>query len=727
MFNLNDTRLISREEPFTGTIAEYLAETKKYPAMSESAKARLYRLIVREGIDEQRSAELQRVYGKEGLVAFKAFSQFYGIDNAIHLVVNNYLGAAVMGAEADKQALVVIGPPGSGKSDFFTRVKQLYRTAEPISFLHGSRIHDNPLNILFMIDRVARERSGGKMANKRAEIVKILEQLGVADLINWNNPDCAGVITRCGVTADLNGLSQLSSDDLVSAIVYGLGLPRSTRANIGRPEPMVQDLLLGKFINKGAPIDLAQFPVESMFFDSDDEGSSGIVDVPEVQPLNFDIGTWIGTENLAMMGRLPSGDPRLVEFNGAYNKGNRGLVIKTEGLKNPPEAQRITLEALQGRRVGIPAPLGGSLHFDGLVIIHSNEGEYDRFIKERVNEPYVDRFWRIWFPYPLEARQVKKVHEKFWKGSDFAKPEADGGVHVDPDVFEYTSRLAVLTALEPHPSIPASTKLDAYDGRDIRQKGMGTKVSATELRQQASPREGLTGMSPREVAKIINAIAAEISGRGKAVTSRMVRDRASEWFRSNVQDEEKLKKLNGIIANELDTWRAKNRKQVWLAAMVPSFNVECQDVWERYLDNIQAFARDKSVRMTGYGRGPVGGDETLMREIESDPDWGVTSAEAPKFRAEILAAVMQFTTETGKSTVPYTCHDALKNCIERYVLRKVQETARTFSTQSARSDEDKRKLSEVKRRLVEDFGFNDYSADELLREAEESKGFVMVK
>jgi serine protein kinase len=726
MSKIIDTRLISREEPFSGSFAELLGEIKKYPAMVESAKARLHRLITRYGIDERRSAEIQRIYGKEGLVAYNAFSSFYGIDSPIYLVVNNYLGAAVMGAEADKQALVVIGPPGSGKSDFFTRVKQIYRTAEPIPYLGGSRIHDNPLNILFMIDRVARERSGGKMSNKKGEVVKILNSLGIADLINWNAPDCAAVITRNGVTPDVEGLASLPVDDMVSAIVFGLGLPRSTRNNIGRPEPMVQDLLLGKFVNKGAPIDIADFPIESMFFDSDDEGSAGIVDVPEVQPLNFDIGTWIGTENLAMMGRLPSGDPRLVEFNGAYNKGNRGLVIKTEGLKNPPEAQRVTLEALQGRRVGIPAPLGGSLHFDGLVIIHSNEGEYDRFIKERVNEPYVDRFWRIWFPYPLEARQVKKVHEKFWKGSDFAKPETDGGVHVDPDVFDYTSRLAVLTALEQHPAVPLATKLDAYDGRDIRQKGMGTKVSATELRQQASPREGLSGMSPREVAKIVNAIAAEV-GSGKAVTSRMVRDRASEWFRSNVQDEEKLKKLQGLIANELDTWRAKNRKQVWLAAMVPSFKDECQDVWERYLDNIQAFARDKSVRMTGYGRGPVGGDEGFMREIESDPDWGVTSAEAPKFRAEILAAVMQHTTETRSSTVPYSCHDSLKNCIERYVLRKVQETARTFSTTSARSEEDKRKLSEVKRRLIEDFGFNEFSADELLREAEESKGFMLVK
>ena len=722
MSQKNDNRLFSREEPFSGTFAEVLSEIKRYPAMVESAKARAHRLIFRSGINDARSTEIQRSFGAENLVAFNAISQFYGIERPIYSVATDYLGSAVKGAENDKQALVVIGPPGTGKSDFFTRFKQIYRTSEPVPYLAGSRIHDNPLNILFMIDRVARDRSKGKIAEKKILMLKTLESLGIGDLINWSAPDCAAVLAKAGVESNLNGLVGLSQDDLVSAIVYGLGLPRSTRINVGKPEPMVQDLLLGKFVNKGQPIELADFPVESMYFDMDDEGSGGIVDVPEVQPLNFDLGTWIGTENLAMLGRLEAGDPRLVELGGAFNKGNRGLVILTEGLKNPPEAQRVLLEALQGRRVGIPAPLGGSLHFDGLIIIHSNEGEYDRFIKERVNEPYADRFFRIWFPYPLEAKQVRKVHEKFWKGSDFAKAEIDGGVHVDPDVFEYTSELSVLMGLEAHPSVPLDTKLDAYDGRDIRQKGMGTKVSAHELRASASPREGLTGMSPREVAKIVNSIAAQV-GEGKAVTSRMVRDAAAAWFRSTVQDEEKLKKIMGFISGALDSRRRKRLQRIVLAAMVPSFKDECQSRFDKYRDNIQANARTKTA-----GRfGNVGGDETFMREVESDPDWGVTSAEAPKFRSEVLSALLQYTTETGRGTIPYSVHDGLKNCIERYVLRNVKNTARLFSTNSVRGEEDKRKLTEVKRRLMDDHGFNDFSAEELLREAEETRDFLVEK
>jgi predicted Ser/Thr protein kinase len=121
----------------------------------------------------------------------------------------------------------------------------------------------------------------------------------------------------------------------------------------------------------------------------------------------------------------------------------------------------------------------------------------------------------------------------------------------------------------------------------------------------------------------------------------------------------------------------------------------------------------------------VGGDETFMREIETDPDWGVTLAEAPKFRAEILAAVNQHLTEKRTANVPYTCHQAVRRCIERYVLKKVRSGARLFSSASARNDEDRRKINDAKERLVKQYGFSEWSAEELLREAEENSDFLV--
>ena len=714
----------SNTTSFKGTFKDWLHAKGRDPKQTESSKARLLRLIKNGGENAANTVRVRRIQGDESLSAYNAFSMFYGVERSIFTVTNSFLVPATMGGETDKQALVLIGPPGAGKSDYVTRIKNLYRTAEPIPFLKHSRVHDNPLNLFFMVQLVAEKQADAESENgqshdfgARVEEIKleILQSLELDKVIDF---------VKAGHDS-LEAFAKLDANDLVSAVVAGLGLPRSTRNAVGTPEPLVQDFVLGVYQRPGKPISIADYPVDAMRFTDDFSGSNGIVDVAEVQPLNFDINEWIGSENMANMSRFQEGDPRLVNLNGAFNKGNRGLVILTEGLKNPPEAQRVLLEALQGRRVKLPTPLAGSCFFDGLIIIHSNEGEYDKFMKVRENEPYADRFYRIWFPYPLEMSQAEKVIRKFWNSSEFAKPVAQGGVHVDPDVFSYLARMEVLTRVDKNSPVPLNIKVDAYDGRSLRDKGMGMKVSVQDLRERASTREGLEGQSPRETNKVMQSLAARVQGRGDTVTTALLRDAFRDWFKQTITDEKKLEFMMKIIGNELDEVRKKHLQQLVLASLVDGFKDECQQTWDKYLDNVRAWASNSSVRSSaGYSKGQVGGDESFMREIESDPDWGVTSAEAPKFRAEIQAAVNQYITEHGAKNIPYTCHQAVQKCLERFVLKKVRTGARLFSSSSARSDEDRRKLSAAKFRLVE-AGFSEWSAEELLREAEENSDFLV--
>jgi len=712
--------------PFKGSFREFLSYAAAHPASCESSHARFYRLWSSRGENEARTIQVQNLYGDTNLHAFNATRNFFGTERALHEMAVKYLFPAAMGGETSKQACVQIGPPSSGKSDLDNTLKALFRNAEPVPYLKESRVRDNPLNLLYMIPTVAADqadREGAADFEKRSAQIKleIMEGLGLRQLITIN-ARVRSLLEAANLEPAFDSIAMLSTEDLVSAVVYGLGMPRSTRSVVFAPEPMVQDLVRGLKVRAGKPVAIADYPVDSFRFSSDFEGSIGIIDVSEVNPINFDISEWIGAENLAMMGRVDTDDPRSVQLNGAFNKGNRGIVILTEGLKNPPEAQRILLEALQGRRVRLPNPLGGSVGFDGVVIINSNESEYNKFVSVRENEPYLDRFYRIWFPYPVEKSQARRVIEKIWSSSEFA---SQGGVHVDPDVFDYLAHLEILTRIEKHPSVPMNMKVEAYDGRDLRAKGMGMKLTVHDLREVASAREGLEGQSPRETAKILNSVAAEVRGKGNTVTSRLIRERLKEWFKANVVDEKKREALMSFIANELDEVRNKTLRDIVLASLIESFPTECEATWQKYLDNIRAFALNQSVKsQAGYARGPVGGDETFMREIETDPDWGVTLSEAPKFRAEVLAAVNQHLTEKRSATVPYTCHEAVRRCIERFVLKKVRAGARLFSSANARTDEDRRMINNAKERLIRQYGFSEWSAEELLREAEENSDFI---
>lgn len=715
------------------SFAEALKLGKQFPALFESSFGRVERLIEREGYDELRQARLQRLGYPKSVKAYAAFSKrFKGIDAPLHRFVNDFVVAGASNGEAAKQIFVAIGGKGSGKSQFFNKLKALIRKAEPVPFNHGCPVHDNPLSLLYMIPTLAERQIDGEedfddYLTRIAEIrLELIESLGLVELIDFNHPKVASILKKNDATADLAGIASLDVEDLVSAVLFGLGMTEGTRGAVGHPCPFCQAKLLGMYEYKGNPVPLAQFPVGWFRFTADFEGSVGLVDVSEVEPNNFEIGTWIGWEDLSQAGRFQPGDPRNVVLNGALPQGNRGIVMFTEGFKNPKEARRVELEATQGKRVPLPAPMVGSLFIDTMLMINSNEAEYNTWIADPANEPYMDRYLLTWFKYPLEMDAAREIFLAIWGDTEFANSASPKGTHLDPMVPELAARLEILTRIEPAEGLDLNAKVDAYNGVAIRQKGL-TKLSLEALRAKATPREGLSGSSPRELGKQVGALAAEALHDGHCVTARAFLQRLVVQARESINDEEQLKNYLKLVNTLLDEAYRREASRMWLAACIDGFTGKCQEVFDKYLDNIQAFATHQPVNGPGgYTRVPGGGDTKFMKDIESDPNWGVTESESPKFRAEIMIAVNNWMREhKNEASVPYTCHEPVRRCIERYVVNQLRQTARKLSLRSVRSDEDKRHLSEVVRRLVDDYGYCTHCANELLKEVEEKESFLI--
>ena len=316
-------------DPFEGTFKELLPQLKIYPGYVASPKDTLARLIARRGIDEARTAAVQELYGNPALVARKAFANFFGTELPDNDFITNYLHPALEGHGADKKAALFVGPPGAGKSDKVEDLKRIWRSGEPMPCLEGSPIHDNPLNLLYMIPRVAIHRTGGKASQALPEAARIIGSLDLVDVLDFNLPQCKSVVTKNGVEKTNESLAALALGDteaFVSLVVYGLGLPKSTRNSIGLPSPQSQDRVFGEFCT---PVEIADFPMGAML----PALGHGIVDVPEVDEINFNLAEWIGRRNIANIGRVDSRDPNSVELNGYYCRANRGLLILTEALK----------------------------------------------------------------------------------------------------------------------------------------------------------------------------------------------------------------------------------------------------------------------------------------------------------------------------------------------------------------------------------------------------------
>ena len=135
----------AQEERYS--IQEFLEICKKEKAAYASASERLLMAIGEpEMIDTSTEPTLSRIFSNRVIARYPAFSEFYGMEEAIEQIVS-YLTHASQGLEEQKQILYLLGPVGGGKSSLAEKLKALMQQ-EPIYVLsaNGERspVNDHP-------------------------------------------------------------------------------------------------------------------------------------------------------------------------------------------------------------------------------------------------------------------------------------------------------------------------------------------------------------------------------------------------------------------------------------------------------------------------------------------------------------------------------------------------------------------------------------------------------
>ena len=79
-----------------------------------------------------------------------------------------------------------------------------------------------------------------------------------------------------------------------------------------------------------------------------------------------------------------------------------------EVFKNEIEFLHTIITATQEKRVPSPGK-SDMIYFDGVILAHCNEAEWNRFQSEHTNEAILDRVVKIDVPYCLELDQEVKI------------------------------------------------------------------------------------------------------------------------------------------------------------------------------------------------------------------------------------------------------------------------------------------------------------------------------
>ncbi|NOT53293.1 MAG: serine protein kinase [Deltaproteobacteria bacterium] len=440
-----------------------------------------------------------------------------------------------------------------------------------------------------------------------------------------------------------------------------------------------------------------EFPVATVSFSKRNRKGIGVV--PPVDPNNQDTSVLIGSEDISKLDKYSEGDPRVLELNGAFNVGNRGMVEFIEVFKNETEYLHAMITATQEKF--IPAPgRHGTIYVDSVIVAHSNEAEWQKFKADHTNEAILDRIVVVKVPYNLRMSEEVKIYQKILRNSDFR-------AHVAPHTLEMASMFAVLSRLEQSPKCDLVTKLRLYNGEEVIEKGRTKKINVQELREEAK-REGLSGISTRFIMKALDNA---LSESGRCINPINVREALINMIKDqDVADDTRklyLEFLQDILHKEYLELLEKEITK----AFVYSYQEQADALFQNYLDHAEAYVNKTKVKDRNT-REELQPDEGFLKSVEEQI--AIIGSAADGFRQEVIAYL--WAASRRGERVAYQSYEPLKDAIEKKLMSSVRDMSRVITKARTRDEEQIGKYNTMVKSLL-DQGYCEYCVDVVLKYA----------
>ena len=419
-----------------------------------------------------------------------------------------------------------------------------------------------------------------------------------------------------------------------------------------------------------------EFPVEKTSFSIRSRKGVGVV--PPVDPNNQDTSILTGSIDISKMDMYSEDDPRIFSLNGAFNVGNRGLVEFIEVFKNDVEYLHTIITATQEKSVPSPGK-GSMIYFDGVIVAHSNEAEWNKFKSDHTNEAILDRIVKIEVPYCLELDEEKKIYEKILRKSNFT-------AHIAPHTIEVAAMFAILSRLSPSSKADPMTKLKIYNGEEIVEKGTTKRIDIAELREEAGPYEGMKGISTRFIIKAIdNALS---NSEYDCINPLSIMESIIKSIKELDIGADDKKKYLGFVQDTIRKEYNKILEKEITKAFIHSFKEQAESLFNNYIDNAEAYVNKCKIKDSSTGE-ELNPDEEFMKNIEEQI--GVSESSSKGFRADVTSYMFYLVRNGAK--IDYTSYEPLKEAIEKKLMASVKDLSRIVTKTRVRDKEQTEKYN----------------------------------
>jgi serine protein kinase len=403
---------------------------------------------------------------------------------------------------------------------------------------------------------------------------------------------------------------------------------------------------------------------------------------------NQDISSLVGKVDIRKLDQYAQHDPDAYSYSGGLCAANQGLLEFVEMFKAPIKMLHPLLTATQeGNFKGTEG--FGAIPFQGIILAHSNEAEWQSFRNNKRNEAFLDRIYIVKVPYCLQVSEEVRIYEKLMRSSSLAQAPCA------PGTLDAMAQFSVLTRLKDPENSSIFSKMRVYDGESLKDTDPKAK-SYQEYRDYSGPDEGMTGMSTRFAYKVLSSVFnydhTEIAANPVHLMYVLEQRIAREDLPEETQRRH-LEFIKGWLAPRYAEFIGKEIQTAYLE----SYAEYGQNIFDRYVTYADCWIQDEEFRDPDTGE--VFDRSSLNAELEKiEKPAGIAN---PKdFRNEIVNFVLRARAASGGKNPAWTSYEKLREVIEKKMFSNTEDLLPVISFNAKASEEDRGKHENFVARMV---------------------------
>ncbi len=403
---------------------------------------------------------------------------------------------------------------------------------------------------------------------------------------------------------------------------------------------------------------------------------------------NQDISSLVGKVDIRKLEEFPQHDPDAYSFSGALCRANQGMMEFVEMFKAPIKVLHPLLTATQEGNYNSTEGMG-AIPYDGIVMAHSNESEWQTFKNNKTNEAFIDRVYIVKVPYCTRVSEEVRIYEKLLENSSLNQAPCA------PDTLNMLAQFTTLSRIKDPENSSLYSKMRIYDGENLKDTDPKAK-SLQEYKDAAGVDEGMNGLSTRFAFKILSKVfnfdPSEVAANPVHLLYVLEKEIEQQQFPTETQ-ERYIGFLKEFVAPKYIEFLGKEVQTAYLE----SYSEYGQNIFDRYCTYADFWIQDQEYR------DPETGDildrQAINEELEKiEKPAGISN---PKdFRHEVVNFVLRARANNNGNNPTWMSYEKMRTVIEKKMFSNTEDLLPVISFNAKASSDDQRKHGEFVKRMI---------------------------